>query len=262
MLVCRSRGRQAEPRRAHAAARLREHRVEADRAQQRALPGHVRAGDEQQRPGRSDLDVVGDPSLRRDQRVAQGLRGDDRRRVDRRRARRRLDHGRAPTRVVAAGGRQRRQRIQLADRLQPRAHPRAGRTAPPVEREQHVKIPQRERLNRKVQDRRAAAERREPENPIQLPHAGRRRDAVRGQPVVQVAQRRRLEARGRGVLEQPGISRQRVLPRARTIERGVSPLRHRERQDEAEHQRNQPDGRVDDAGENSARRIQIDAVSV
>ena len=114
---------------------------------------------------------------RRDQRVAERLRGHNHRRSTRR------SSGRAPARVVAPGGGERRQRIQLADRLQPRAHARAGRAAPAVEREQHVKVPQRERLNRKVQDRRAAAELREPENAIQPPHAGRRGDAVRRQPL-------------------------------------------------------------------------------
>ena len=196
-------------------------------------------------PGGPDLDVVGDPSLGRDQRMAEGFRGQNRRRR------------RSPA-CTSSGLSRRAAASADSASSSPIAssHARTRRpavAAPSVEREQDVKVPQRERLNRKVQDRRAAAQRREPENAIQPPHAGGRRDAVRRQPLVQVAQRRGLEARSGGVLEQPGIARQRVLSRAGPIECGLSPLRHRERQDEAEHERNQPEGRVDDVRSGTAQ---------
>jgi hypothetical protein len=102
-----------------------------------------------------------------------------------------------------------------------------------------------------VQDRRPAAKRCELESAIQL-HAGQRHDAVSRSPLVQIAQRLRLEPRHRGVLEQPRIARQRM--RRPPIERGLD-LRSSRKTDQAEHQWNQPRAASITPVRNSARKI-------
>ena len=57
--------------------------------------------------------------------------------------------------------------------------------APALEREEHVEVPERERLHRKVQDRRAAAQFAEAEDAIQLAHARGRRLALGRETVEQ-----------------------------------------------------------------------------
>ena len=66
------RRRHLERRRTDRGARLREHGVQPDRAQQRALPRHVRPGNQQERPSRSDLDVVRDATAVGQERMAKG----------------------------------------------------------------------------------------------------------------------------------------------------------------------------------------------
>ena len=70
MLVSRSAAASAAGR-AHRPAGLREHGVQADRAQQRALARHVRSGDQQERARRADDDVVADAAIVGNQRVTQ-----------------------------------------------------------------------------------------------------------------------------------------------------------------------------------------------
>ena len=71
MLEATASGGQAHGCRAHRAAHLRQHRVDADGAQQRALARHVRAGDQQKCARRPHLDVVAHGLGRREQRMGQ-----------------------------------------------------------------------------------------------------------------------------------------------------------------------------------------------
>ena len=193
MLVCRSdSGRSCGV--AHTgAAGLGEHDVEADRAQQRALAGHVRAGDEQHRPGGTDRDVVADSAVvgrsadvrclrpaRRRGPIAQAYRPD------------------GLSRRAIAGS----ERIELADA--PRAS--RGRAAvpptPPLERKEHMEVPQRQRLHWEVEDRRARRSSAKPRISV-----GRRMQAGAGCPSAD-----RRSARSRQVSRALGAGAARVEP--------------------------------------------------
>ena len=115
-------------------------------------------------PARTDRDVVGDAAIVGDERVA------DRRR---RHLARRADVRDRPLGIVAPRGAELRERVELAERVEPASDAAASHLAPPLERKEHVEIPQRQRLHGKVQDRRTAPQLAEAENAIQPPHAVR-----------------------------------------------------------------------------------------
>ena len=71
-------GRHAQLARADRCAGLGQDHVQADRAQQRAFARHVRAGDQDERAGRTDFDVVARTRIVGDERMAE-LAGNDRR---------------------------------------------------------------------------------------------------------------------------------------------------------------------------------------
>ena len=109
------------------------------------------------------LHVVGDAPFRGDQRMRQRGRGIG--------AGGRLDLRHDPVRLVGAGDRQRGQRIDGAEGREPGADVNTRSATPSLHREQHVEIPHRQRLHRKVQDGCAAT---------QLRPAGERGEATHG----------------------------------------------------------------------------------
>ena len=82
-----------------------------------------------------------------------------------------------------------------------------------------MEVPERQRLHREVEDRRAAPQLGEAEDAIEPPHACRRWLSLGGQPLEEFRQSRRATRRGDGVLEDGAISAERVLSSARPIER-------------------------------------------
>ena len=94
----------------------------------------------------------------------------------------RPDRWDGPLGIVATRSAELPERIELAQGVEPDSDPASARPPPPLEREQHVEIPQSQRLHGKVQDR-ALPQLAEPEDPIQPTHACRRWLSLCRQPV-------------------------------------------------------------------------------
>ena len=112
------------------------------------------------------------------------------------------------------------------ERLEPAAHVRPDLDAPPLEREHDVEVPQRQRLNRKVQDARRMPQLAKPEDAMQAAActpapAGRRRSADCEARRVAAA----LGGARDGVLEQLAVSPERTLTGARAIQPARRPVR-------------------------------------
>ena len=89
-----------------------------------------------------------------------------------------------------------RERVELAEGVEPASDAAPARPPPALEREEHVEIPERKRLHGKVQNRRPAPQLAEAEDAIQLAHARRRRMPIRRQTLEERLQpRRRLTER-------------------------------------------------------------------
>ena len=137
---------------------------------------------EEHRSRRSDGDVIGDAAVVGDERMTDS------------RGRHLADGanlGNGPLWVIPAHGSELRERVEFAERGKPAAHARAVHLSPALEREEHVKVPERERLHWKVQNRRTAPQLGKAKDAIQLAHAHGGGMPVRGQ-----AFENRLQPRG------------------------------------------------------------------
>ena len=92
-------------------------------------------------------------------------------------------------------------RVHLAERVQPVTNVRTGLMTPSFQREQHVKVPQRGRLDDEVKDAGTAAEFGASEDPVQSAHARRSGPAIGRQTIAEISQHRRDERDRRRVLE-------------------------------------------------------------
>ena len=240
MLVCTSSWRHHERGGADGCAGLREHGVQPDRAQQRALPRHVRAGDQQQRSARTDGHVVRDPPVGGNQRMPERRWRGVRRRRPRRPA--------APTTVrrIAARASTASASISPSASIQPRTC--APDCCPPaLEREVDVEVPQRQRLDRES----AAARRRSATRTIRRSWRAPARGAAR--------HRRHRAVPSTGAAPATSTFRRTPAPasthsararadrRSTLIEDRVDPRRERERQDDGDRQGNQQPGGVGQA---------------
>ena len=253
-LVCRSHGGSDNRVGRDDAAGLGEDDVEADRAQEGALAGHVRSGDQQQRARRADADVIADPPVVGQQRMPE--RGASMTGASE-------STGRLQRRVVGADAGQHGHRVELRERLDPARTCGPTCDAPPLEREDDVEVPQRQRLNRKVQD------------------AGRMPQLAKAEDAMQPAHAPRAPA---GLLQSAAVKRARVaapLGGARTACSSSAPYRpsallagagaiqpaatragQNERQHDADSGRHQPEARRRSRRRaKSANRIQIAAVN-
>jgi hypothetical protein len=122
MLGGEAQRRQAQGGGARRSAGLREHRVDAQGAQQRALARHVRPGHQQEGACRADRDVVADAARRRQQRVSEAARRHHRLALH--------DLRHAPAGILEA---QRRQRFELAQGGEPAAGVATGAALPALE---------------------------------------------------------------------------------------------------------------------------------
>ena len=150
------------------------------------------------------------------------------------------DLGQAPLGIVGLDLRQRAQRIQLSHRVHPAAHRRPHLPPPRVQREEHVKVPQRERLDREVEDRGAGAQLGEAEDAGQAAQAGRGITSRSGQPRSDVAETRRGVRCAKRMREQVRIAREGLIHDERAIEVTVDVQRGDEREDHAGDDRDQP----------------------
>ena len=160
-------------------------------------------------PGGPDLDVVRDAAAAGNQRVPERLG---------RQAPALADRRACPLRVVAAGGGERRQRIDVGDGGHPAAHAGSRHPAPAVQSEEHVEVPERQRLDGEMEKRCRRAKLAESEDAVQPAHACRRRDTSGGQARPQFPERRRLDACRGHVFEKRRIPAQGLLPGARPIQ--------------------------------------------
>ena len=151
-------------------------------------------------------------------------------------------HG--PRRVVAARGRERRERVELAERVEPAAA-RASRSCA-RQRSSAKRTWKSHSVNAwigKVQHGRAAPQLAEAEDAIEPAHARRRRDARRPTGA-------RAAPCSRATLERPpvtacskmrGVAAERILPAAGAIEGLLNAIGGRKRQDESGDERNRPE---------------------
>ena len=152
-----------------------------------------------------------------------------------------------PLRDCPSHGREQRERVELAERGEPPSDAAPAHPPPAFEREEHVEIPERERLQGKVENRRPAPQLGEAEDAVELAHA-----PGAGCPSADSRSRSRLQPRGAGrrrdrVLEDGGVAAERILPAAGEIERLLHALRGGKRQDDPDDERNRPEGNRDDA---------------
>ena len=91
--------------------------------------------------------------------------------------------GTAHSGIVPAHGAELRERVELAERVEPAPDAATAHLAPALEREEHVEVPERQRLHGKVQNRRAAPQLAEAEDAIEPAHALRRGMPLRRQPL-------------------------------------------------------------------------------
>ena len=92
--------------------------------------------------------------------------------------------------IVLPDLRERAERVELADRLHPAAHAMPDVAAPRIQREEHVEVPERQRLEEEVEDRRPGAELRKAQDAHQAAHARRRGCPAGAQPRLDVREQR------------------------------------------------------------------------
>ena len=176
--------RQPQPPRAHRRPRLRQHGVDAHRAQQRALAGHVRAAHDEHAQLAGQAHVVADRDGLREERMAQPFA------VEAGRPGAQLGKDVVRMLVVVAG--QRRQRLHLPDGHQPAPHRRSRRAAPALDGVDEVQIPQQQRPDQPDED--VVARIHEIHQRVQPRDAARRRLALDVELGAQRGQTRRRES--------------------------------------------------------------------
>lgn len=163
----------------------------------------------------------------------------------------------SPSLIVVPRRCERRERVDLGERRQPVADAATGHPAPPVQREVNVEVPERQRLNGKVQQRRGRPELAEPQGPAEPAHPRRRIQFVHQQAGLKPPQRVPFEPRARGVRQQRRITVETFLTRPCPFQRPLQRTAHRERQHHAgEHRHHPPAGRGIDEEEQPDRRQQ------
>ena len=126
---------------ADGSAGQRQNRICPHRAQQRAFPRHVRAGDDQRMPGTGDIDVVANRVV--EERVAEPS-GDeywaDGRQI-----------GKGELRAVVRQGGQAGEGFELRERIEPPSHPTAELDSPGLQPEKPVDVPEEEHVEHRME---------------------------------------------------------------------------------------------------------------
>jgi hypothetical protein len=124
----------------------------------------------------------------------------------------------APVGVVVAHRCQARQRVEFGSSFEPCVDASTGRPAPGFQCEETMKIPERERLDGKVEKCGTPSKVGEGQDPVQRPHRDRCGPSVGRHALLQRCQARRGEALRVDVLEDAGVLRERSFARAGFVE--------------------------------------------